>query len=117
MFNQSLLLHAELIPANNTIVRELPATFYCRVTDTTGTVSDSMLLPQWFIDGNPVGAVQGPYEVMLPPGAPNNLTVVSSFIPITVSCRIMAHPNVDLGVFRVGECLVRNVYKIKICVI
>ena len=86
------------------MVRELPATFYCRVTDTSGTFL--VVLTQWFINGVPADLVEGPYEVELPPGAPNNLTVVSSFVPIRVSCRIPFYPNMDLGVFQVGEYLV-----------
>ena len=110
---QCLWLHAELIPANNTVVLELPATFYCRVTDTTGTIS--VVPTQWFINGEPADLVEGPFEVELPPTFPNNFTVISSFIPIRVSCQIPFYPNVDLGVFQVGECLVGGICKLVVC--
>lgn len=71
-----------------------------------------MVLTQWYIDGVPADLAEGPYMVELPPEAPNNLTVRSffSFREVPVSCRIPFYPNVDLGVFQLGECLVRDVY-------
>ena len=100
---QYLWLHAELIPANNSVVRDLPATFSCRVTDTTGTLS--LIIPEWFINGLPADGIAGPYVVELPPAAPNNanITIVSSFVQLRVTCRIPFHPDVDLGVIQVGE--------------
>ncbi|MCG8626217.1 MAG: hypothetical protein MJE68_29995, partial [Proteobacteria bacterium] len=73
------------------------------MTDTTGSFLE--IFPQWFINGEPANLnLQGPFEVVLPPAAPNNLTVVSSFVPFSVSCRTSFYPNIDLGVFQICEC-------------
>ena len=87
------------------MVLDLPATFSCRVTDTTGTLP-LLVIPEWFINGLPADGVSGPYMVELPPAAPNNanITILSSFVQLRVTCRIPFLPNVDLGVIQVGEC-------------
>ena len=93
---------SELIPANNTVVREAPATLYCRVTDTSGTLETVETV--WYIEGIRFDFFEGPIDVSVSPNAPSNLTVLFASEPGRVSCRTSFYPDLDLGVFRVGKC-------------
>ena len=109
-FNICGLIHAELIPANNSVVLYLPATLSCRVTDTTGTFP--LVIPEWYIDGVRAGWPTERYYVMGGvTDAPNNATiiVVQTFVQARATCRIPFYPwpRSQVGVIQC-ECLVRS---------
>ena len=96
----------ELIPDNNTIVRQLPAQFYCRITDTTGEISD--IPTQWYINDliytNP--EVIELFSLTVSSGTQTNLTVISSGFEtfIGVSCRTSFYPSASLASYLIGMC-------------
>ena len=102
----------ELIPGNNTIVSDLPATLYCQISGTTEMLN--MDIPtEWYIDGVPLDNSTQFVEYFMT--APNDmqtnltittLTFIRSPVPfIEVSCRTSIFPDVVYGLFKVGKYL------------
>lgn len=101
--------YPELIPANNTVVRQLPANFYCQIRDRNGIFPN--IETQWYIDSILYTLYEGPVELVVPPGAPTNLTLASTPLPfLMVSCRSAIHPGTDLGTFVVGKWVLSDGY-------
>ena len=93
---------AELIPANNTLVRRFPAAFYCRITDTTGGIT--VVQTEWYIDDVPYTEFRSG-SVTVSEGAQTNLTInflFVSFRPVIVSCRTSFFPDISVGTFQAG---------------
>ena len=105
-----LILHAilatDLIPDNNTIIRQLPATFYCLIIDTTLGMN---ITTEWYIDGIQVEGNLLEYARIVPEGVNTNLTIISlgftnSLVPsVNVSCRTSIFPDVIYGSYQVGK--------------
>ena len=99
-YNLYVYDYSELIPANNTVIRQLPADFYCRIVDGNGANVET----QWYIDGILYTFFEGPIELVVLPGASTNLTLASTLQPLLmVSCRSSFYPDTSLGVFLVGK--------------
>ena len=99
----------DLVPMNNTVVRQIPANFYCRITDRTEVVSD--IQTQWYINNIIHTEVIGLFEIIVNGGqAQTNLSIFSAFdTSIFVSCRSSFYPNTNLGVFQVGKCSYKDI--------
>ena len=98
----------DLIPTNNTVINQLPATFYCLITDTMFGMNIST---DWYINGAFVerNTLFTEYTRIGPEGVNTNLTILSlgfadSLEPsVEVSCRTLLFPNATFGVYQVGK--------------
>lgn len=84
------------------MIRGLPTSFYCRIKDTTGTVSP--IPTQWYVNGFLYNEIIGPHQLLVAPeGSETNLTVISSFDQtLNIACRSSFYPGVNLASFRIG---------------
>ena len=100
----------DLIPTNNTIIDQLPATFYCLITETMLGMNIST---DWYINGIPIEMepLFMEYTRTEPEGENTNLTIFSLrftnnyfLVPsVNVSCHTSIFPNVTYGFYQVGK--------------
>ena len=94
----------DLIPINNTVINQLPATFYCLITDTMFGMNIST---DWYINGVPIELSPIFMATRIEPEEANtNLTILSLDIlepSVEVSCRTLLFPNATFGVYQLGK--------------
>ena len=88
------------------MVPQLPASFYCQITDRAGTAAAN-IVPEWYIDGVPYREAIDVDQAMTGPATNftiSRLRVIRSPVPfIEVSCRPSLFPGVVYGRFQVGK--------------